>query len=294
MHKPPMSDPAPQRLIFQPALRAARRDRAAAGFAGYDFLYRYMLDELMERLDIVQRPLGEVLVIGCPDTRARAMLESLGKSVVCLDPGFINASANHGVQADEDALPFADNSFDLIIACGTLDSVNDLPGALVLMRRILRPDGLLLAAFCGGGTLPQLRAALLSGEDDRAGAHIHPQIDLRTMGDLLQRAGFAMPVVDSDMVTARYGSILSLMHDLRGMGSTNCLTSASPLNRVSIAKAAIAFAEQAEPDGKTAEQFNLFYLSGWKPDPSQPAPAKRGSATVSLAAALAPKDKPAS
>lgn len=282
----PNSSPA----IFDIALRAQRRDRAAARFTDYDFLYRFALDELFERLAVVQRPLEEVLLIGCPNGEAAARLQSLGKRVTCCDPGSANARTAGGVQADEEALPFADESFDLIFTCGTLDTVNDLPGALVLMRRILRPDGLLLAAMAGAGSLPRLRESLLAGEGDRAGAHIHPQIDLRSAGDLLQRAGFAMPVVDSDVAVARYGSIVGLMNDLRGMGGANVMTRRSPLTRGALARAAEHFASLADPDGKTAEQFSIVYLSAWKPDPSQPKPARRGSGKMSLADALKPKD----
>lgn len=291
---PEMSDPAPNSpQIFDPALRAMRRDRACANFARHDFLYAHMLDELFARLEVVQRPLADVLVIGCPDTSARDRLRALGKNVVCADPGFANARANDGVQADEDALPFADNSFDLILACGTLDSINDLPGALLLMRRVLRPDGLLLAAFTGAGSLPMLKSALLTAEGDRASAHVHPQIDLRAAGDLLQRAGFALPVVDSDRLDVRYSSLLSLMADLRGMGCGNILARRSaPLTRQTIARACEAFAAAAEPDGKTRETFQLVYLTAWKPDPSQPAPARRGSARVSLADALKSPNQP--
>lgn len=277
--------------IFDRALRARRRDRMAVRFAAHDFLYRAMLEELLDRLADVKRDLPEALVIGCPDDSARAALEAMGKRVVCVDPGFAAARAQGGVQADEDALPFADDSFDLVIACGTLDSVNDLPGALILMRRILRPDGLMLAAFTGAGTLPRLRAALLAGEGDRAGQHIHPQVDVRSAGDLLGRAGFAMPVADNHNLTVRYGDILRLMHDLRGMGAGNVLAARPPvLRREAIALAAQHFAQAADPDGRTAEQMGILYLSGWKPDPSQAKPARRGSATVSLADALKPKD----
>ncbi|HKT76274.1 MAG TPA: methyltransferase domain-containing protein [Sphingobium sp.] len=273
--------------IFDRARRAQRRDRMAARFADHDFLYRVMLDELLDRLTDVQRDLPEVLLIGCPDDSARSALEAIGKRVVFADPGFVAARAQGGVQVDEDALPFADDSFDLIIACGTLDSVNDLPGALILMRRILRPDGLMLAAFTGAGTLPRLRAALMAGEGDRPGQHIHPQIDVRSAGDLLSRAGFAMPVADSETLTVRYGDMLRLMQDLRGMGAGNVLTSQPPaLRREALVGAAQHFAAAADPDGRTAEQMAILYLSGWKPDSSQAEPARRGSATVSLADAL--------
>lgn len=214
--------------IFDRSLRARRRDRMLPGFAAHDFLHRAMLDELLERLGDVQRDLPEALLIGCPDDSARAALEAMGKRVACVDPAFLAARKAGGVQADEDALPFADASFDLVLACGTLDSVNDLPGALILMRRVLRPDGLMLAAFAGAGSLPRLKSALLAAEGDRPGQHVHPQVDVRAAGDLLSRAGFAMPVADGDMLTIRYGDIIRLMHDLRGMGAGNMLAHRPP------------------------------------------------------------------
>lgn len=273
--------------IFDRSRRAQGRDRMIARFADHDFLYRTMLNELLDRLADVQRDLPEALVIGCPDGSAGAALEAKGKRVACVDPGFLAARGANGVQADEDALPFADDSFDLIIACGTLDSVNDLPGALILMRRILRPDGLMLAAFTGAGSLPRLKAALLAGEGDRPGQHIHPQIDVRAAGDLLSRAGFAMAVADGETLVVRYGDMLRLMHDMRGMGAGNRLAEQPPLlTRETLAAAGAHFAQAADADGRTAEQMAIVYLSGWKPDPSQAAPARRGSATMSLAAAL--------
>ncbi|WP_298398077.1 class I SAM-dependent methyltransferase [Sphingobium sp.] len=277
--------------IFDRARRARNRDRMLARFPDHDFLHRAMLDELLDRLTDVQRDLPEVLLIGCPDGSARAALEAMGKRVACADPGFLAAKAVGGVQADEDALPFADDSFDLIIACGTLDSVNDLPGALILMRRVLRPDGLMLAAFTGAGSVPRLKSALLAAEGDRPGQHVHPQVDVRSAGDLLSRAGFTMPVADGDVLSVRYGDIVRLMHDLRGMGAGNALAERAPaLTRDTLMRAAGHFAAAADPDGRTAEQMAIIYLSGWKPDPSQAAPARRGSATVSLAAALKGKD----
>ncbi|NWK94815.1 SAM-dependent methyltransferase [Sphingobium lactosutens] len=281
----------PRPDIFDRTRRARYRDRMIAGFADHDFLHRAMLDELLDRLGDVQRDLPEVLLIGCPDGSARAALEAMGKRVACADPGFLAAKAAGGVQADEDALPFADDSFDLVIACGTLDSVNDLPGALILMRRVLRPDGLMLAAFAGAGSLPRLKAALLAAEGDRPGQHVHPQVDVRSAGDLLSRAGFAMPVADGEVLNIRYGDVVRLMHDLRGMGAGNALATRSPaLTRDVLMRAAAHFADAADPDGRTAEQMALIYLSGWKPDPSQAAPARRGSATMSLAAALKGKE----
>lgn len=286
LHKLQMTAPPRSPEIFDRTLRAARRERAAGRFADHDFVHQVMVEELAERLETVVRPLPEVLLLGCPDGRLREALEAMGKTVICADPAFALAARQGGVQCDEDALPFADASFDLVIACGTLDSVNDLPGALILINRVLRADGLLLAALTGAPSLGMLRACLIEGEGDRAGQHIHPQIDLRAAGDLLQRAGFALPVVDSLGLSARYASLDTLMHDLRHMGSGNALRGRSPLTRGSLARARAAFAHRAEPDGKTTERFTLMFLSGWKPDPGQPQPARRGSATVSLAQAL--------
>ncbi len=288
-----MSSAAPDSLpeIFDRSVRARHRDRMMPRFAEHDFLHRAMLDEMLDRLADVQRDLPEVLLIGCPDGSAKAALEAMGKRVACVDPGFLAARAAGGVQGDEDALPFADESFDLVIACGTLDSVNDLPGAMILMRRVLRPDGLMLAAFAGAGSLSRLKSAMLAAEGDRPTQHVHPQVDVRAAGDLLSRAGFAMPVADSDALSIRYGDIVRLMHDLRGMGGGHALTTRPrPLTREVLMRAAAHFAEAADPDGRTAEQMVLVYLSGWKPDPSQAGPARRGSATVSLAAALKGKN----
>lgn len=283
-----MTDPAdPRPAIFDPSLRAVRRDRMLDDFAAYDFLHAVIADELLDRLSVVTRPLPEALVIGCPDGRVRDALEAMGKRVACCDPGYLAAQAARGVQADEDALPFADGSFDLIVACGTLDTVNDLPGALILMRRILRPDGLLLAGFAGAGSLTLLRAALRAAEGDRPGQHVHPLVDVRAAGDLLTRAGFAMPVADGETLSVRYGDLLALMRDLRGMGAGNVLASRPPmLTREILMRAAAHFAGESDPDGRTAEQIALIFLSGWKPDPGQARPARRGSATVSLAHAL--------
>lgn len=278
-------------LLFDPRRRAQARDRARARFAEHDFLYRHMLDSLLDRLDDVKRDFSDVLIIGCPDTSARDALAAKGMTVTCVDPGERNAAAVGGQRADEDALSFAPNSFDLVLACGTLDAVNDLPGALILIRQVLRPDGLFLGTCFGAGSLPRLRQALLAAEGDSPRPHIHPQTDVRAMGDLLARAGFAMPVADSEALTVRYSSVLRLMHDLRHMGAGNVMAAGrrGPLSRQAVLRAAAHFADAADPDGKTAETFSILHMSGWKPDPSQPAPARRGSATMSLAQALKSK-----
>ncbi|CAN5287017.1 methyltransferase domain-containing protein [soil metagenome] len=276
--------------IFDKALRARRRDRAAAHFAAHDFLYEAAAEEMLDRLADVSRTFSDALVIGAPTPTLPAALRARGLTVTVADPGAIFADAQGGVMVDEDSLlPFAAESFDIILNCGTLESVNDVPGFLLQVRGLLRPDGLLLAAFVGAGSLPALRAALLAADGDKPAQRIHPQIDVRSAGDLLSRAGFTMPVADIQALRVGYASLFGLIGDLRGMGAAQCLVSAPPpLTRTALARAAERFALEAEPDGRVRERFEIVHISGWRPDPSQPKPARRGSATVSLAEALPP------
>lgn len=273
--------------IFDRARRAHIRDRAAPRFATASFLYARMADEMLDRLADIKRDFAAILIVGVPDRRLVDALAREGRTVTAVDPGARNAAAVGGVHADEDALPFDVDSFDLILCCGTLDSVGDLPGALIQMRRLLKPDGLLLASFPGAGSLPLLKRALLIGDGERPAQRIHPQVDVRAAGDLLGRAGFALPVADVETLTVRYGDMFALMADLRAMGATNCLASSPPpLTRAALMRAASAFQAEADVDGRVSERFVIIHLSGWKPDPGQPKPARRGSGTTSLAAAL--------
>lgn len=269
--------------IFDRDARRLRRDRAAPGFAAFDFLRTAMLDGITERLASVTHRFTDMLDLGCFDG---ALQGPEGATVTRCDAGAAFAARADGIQADEDRLPFAAGAFDLVVSVGVLDSVNDLPGALTLARRALRPDGLFLAAFCGMGTLSTLRAVLREAEGDRPAARIHPQIDVRSAGDLLMRAGFALPVADIEPLSVRYRGVGGLLRDLRGMGGTNILRDRTPLRRDTLARAADLFAARAEPDGKTVEHFDIVYLTGWSPAPSQPKPARRGSATASLEGVL--------
>lgn len=277
-----MSAPA----IFDRAARRRRRDRAAATFAGHDFLRAAMLDGIEERLSAVTRSFGYVLDLGCFDG---AFPAPPAARVARVDAGFRFARDAGGVQADEDRLPFADGAFDLVVSAGVLDQVDDLPGALTLARRALRPDGLFLAALVGAGSFPVLRSALQAAERDRPAARLHPQIDVRSAGDLLVRAGFALPVADTETLDIGYPSLGRLLEDLRGMAGTNLLAERRPLTRGALVRAAAAFAEAAGPDGRTRERIEIVFLTGWSPDPSQPRPARRGSGAASLAQALQPK-----
>lgn len=242
-----------------------------------------MLDGIVERLGAVKRGFHDILDLGCFDG---AFDPPPGARIARLDPGFRFAERAGGVQGDEDRLPFADRSFDLVVSAGVLDQVGDLPGALRLAQRVLRPDGLLLAAFVGAGSFPRLRQALATAERDRPVARLHPQIDVRSAGDLLVRAGFALPVADIETLDIGYPDLFRLLGDLRGMAATNMLAERHPLSRAALAAAAAAFASAAGPDGRTRERIEIVFLTGWSPDASQPQPARRGSATTSLAQAL--------
>jgi SAM-dependent methyltransferase len=203
------------------------------------------------------------------------------------------------VAADEEALPFRDGAFDLIVSALTLQFVNDLPGALVQIRRTLKPDGLFLAALVGGETLTELRQAFAAAESEIEGGaspHVAPFADLRDLGALLQRAGFALPVADSDRITVRYDSVFALMHDLRRMGATNALVDRrrAPLRRATLMRMAEIYAEKfADNDGRIRATFEIVWLSGWAPHPSQQQPLRPGSAKARLADALGTRELPA-
>jgi SAM-dependent methyltransferase len=278
-----MSQDAP----FDRRLRRLRRDRAARRFAQADYLHRLAADEIVERLAFVKRDFRLALDLGCAGGYLTRRLRELGLEVVPCDSGLLFAAAAEGVQADEDRLPFADGAFDLIVSTGALDSVNDLPGALLLARRALRPDGLFLAAFAGAGSLPRLKRAMLAADSVEGGAapRVHPQIDVRAAGDLLTRAGFALPVVDVQPVEVRFSALMDLVRDLRAMGATNLLAGRSrrPIGRLGLAAAVADFEDGSD---KTTERFEILHLLGWAPSPDQPKPARPGSGKVSLAEAL--------
>ena len=275
----------PTEIFDRQALRL-RRDRATR-IAGGDALRRHIAGELVERLAAVRRSFGDILCLSDAAGTLATHFRQSGARVIVAEPGRTAAD----VQCDFDRLPFADGSFDLVVSAGGLELVNDLPGALSLIRRILRPDGLLLAGFVGAGSLPRLRAAMLAADlvAGAASPRIHPQIDVRAGGDLLARAGLALPVADGETLAVRYADLAGLVADLRRAGATNLLRSRGrPLTRRQYAAASAAFAETADADGRVTEQLALVYLSGWAPSPDQPRPAQRGSGT-SLATVLPPR-----
>jgi SAM-dependent methyltransferase len=219
-----------------------------------------MVEGLEDRLGAVRRGFVDVLDLGCFDQS----FSLPGTRIVRCDAGTL--FSQNGVRAEEDALPFAEASFDLVVSAGVLDTVNDLPGALVQIRRALRPGGLFLGAFAGAGTLAVLRAAFRDAERDAPAARFHPQIDVRAAGDLMLRAGFTLPVADTETLFARYGNLFKLVADLRGMAATNMLVERSPLTKGAVGRAASAFADSADADGRVSERFNTIFLTGWAPE----------------------------
>ncbi|MEP5486076.1 MAG: methyltransferase domain-containing protein, partial [Parasphingorhabdus sp.] len=256
------------------------------------FFSQIMVEEILERLDAVKRTFKRVLIIGLSAEALGRELQKRGMTVVFADSSEQLASALGGVICDDDRLPFADHSFDLIINMGSLDTINDLPGALALCRRIMVPDGLLLAAFVCAESFTSLKSVIMEAEGDRVAAHIHPQIDVRTAGDLLARAGLTLPVADSDILSLRYSSLERLISDIRNMGGSNILTGRAPsISRKTSNIIQSLFDARSKPTGKFEESVTLLYLCAWAPHPDQPKPAPRGSGQASLTKALSGGDQ---
>jgi len=260
------------------------------------FLIDRVAVELGERLSAVLRTFERAVDLGSPtDAVARALAGSDKiTSLVAAAP----YDAPLRVAADEEILPFAEASLDLVVSALALQFVNDLPGALIQVRRALKPDGLLLAALVGGDSLSELREAFAQAESEIEGGispRVSPFADLRELGALLQRAGFALPVVDSDKLTVRYASVFDLMRDLRRMGATNVLNERhrTPLKRATLQRLAEIYAERfADADGRVRATFEIAWLSGWAPHESQQKPLRPGSAKARLADALGTKEIP--
>jgi len=281
-----MSQP-PQ--LFSSRRHAAQRDRMARLPAGSDFLGPIIAETLLDRLSMVTRSFARALLIGAHNAALTDGLRAAGMDLTIFEAGPRSAATSGAIVGEADAIDLPLASFDLIVWPGGLESVNDVPGALVRMRALLAPDGLLLGAFVGDGSLARQRRAVMS-DGVRPIARLHPQIDLAATGNLLQRTGFTLPVVDVDALTVRYADWFALVRDLRAAGLASRLAPAPPpLTRAEAVRIAAAFGSQADPDGRIAEIFRIIYFSGWAPHPDQPQPARRGSGTASLADALKPK-----
>jgi SAM-dependent methyltransferase len=286
-------------MIFDRALIRRRRRRAdALGVA--TFLLDHVAAELADRLAAVLRRFDLALDLGTPGEQVRAALASLGSvgTIVRADAVADDGGKNpkRFVAADEEALPFGDATLDLVVSALTLQYVNDLPGVLVQIRRALKPDGLFLGALIAGETLTELRQAFAAAESEVEGGaspRVAPFADLRELGALLQRAGFALPVTDVDRLTVRYDSVFGLMRDLRRMGATNALHARrrAPLKRATLHRLAEIYAERfADDDGRLRATFEIVWLSGWAPHPDQQQPLRPGSAKTRLADALGTRE----
>ncbi len=258
--------------------------------AAANFLAPIIAETLLDRLAMVTRTFRRTLVIGAHDAALIDHLRASGTELAIVEAGPRLAAREDALAVEADAIELPFQSFDLIVWPGGLDSVNDVPAALLRLRALLAPDGLLLGAFVGDGSLPRLRRAVMA-EGVRPVARMHPQIDLAATGNLLQRVGFALPVVDVDALTVRYDDWFALARDLRAAGLSSRLHPAPPpLTRDEAARIAVAFTAGADADGRIAETFRIVHFSGWAPHPDQPQPARRGSGTASLADALKPKE----
>jgi NADH dehydrogenase [ubiquinone] 1 alpha subcomplex assembly factor 5 len=261
-------------LLFDRRAWRLHRDRAARRCV--EFLHAEIADRIIDRLDDVAGEFRSALDLGA---HHGALRRALGRRPgieqrVAVDPslGFLRRLDGMRVAADPDLIPFRDGSFDLIVSSLVLHWAGDLPGALVQIRRILKPGGLFLAAMLGGSSLIELRNALLEAELAEEGGvspRISPAVDLADVAALLLRTGFAMPVADAEKITVTYSDALALMRDLRGMGETNALAARrrTPLRRTMLARAAMLYAERfGLPDDRIPATFEILFLTGWTPE----------------------------
>jgi SAM-dependent methyltransferase len=284
-------------LIFDRALLAKRRDRLRDADEQADFLNRRVADDIAERLAFVRRSFPIVLDLGAGSGVLGRRLETAGigaEMIISADlsPRLLANATGPKVVADEELLPFRDGSLDLVVSGLALQLVNDLPGALVQIRRALRPDGLMIAALLGGQTLMELREAFVVAETETIGGaspRVAPFADVRDLGALVQRAGFALPVADSETLEVGYASALDLMRDLRAVGWTNVLADRrrAPLRKATLARAVAVYQDRhGRPDGRVKATFEIITLTGWAPHESQQKPLRPGSAAARLADAL--------
>jgi NADH dehydrogenase [ubiquinone] 1 alpha subcomplex assembly factor 5 len=274
---------------FNRALLRLHRARAAAGFGAVAFLKTAMAQGIAERLADINRQFISGLDLGA---HQGWLAQPIASQLIACDISAAMLAQTPGLKlvADEEALPFAPASFDLVVSAGSLHWINDLPGCLLQIRQILKPDGFFIATLIGGDSLRELRSCLLQAEADvldGARQRVSPMIDVRDAGSLLQRAGFAMPVADVDHLAVSYASPLALLRDLRAMGESNALFGLAPLRRDVLLRMCSLYVERyGDSDGRIPASFALVTMAGWSPSPDQPKPLKPGSAKVSLADAL--------
>lgn len=280
---------APHILFDRELLR--ERQRRASRRGAEKFLLQRTTEELFERLATIARNFERAALIETPD--AEVLTQHL------LAEGKVRAVDILGIQGAAESVSGEAARYDLAVSLLSMQWLNDLPGVLAQIKRLLKPDGVLLAAMMGGDTLIELRDALASAESEIEGGispRVSPFLEVRTLGGLLQRAGLTLPVTDIDRFTVRYTNALALMRDLRRMGAANALTERSrkPLRRATLLRAAEIYRERyADEDGRVRATFEILWLSGWAPHESQQQPLKPGSAKARLADALRAIEVPA-
>jgi NADH dehydrogenase [ubiquinone] 1 alpha subcomplex assembly factor 5 len=282
--------------MFDEQLVRRRRTRASRLVQDHGFLAERVADDICDRLAFVQRRFERCVEIEASHGLVGGQLIDLARveALVSVEPVACLLARSRGcrVQGSISSLPIANSTVDLIVSVLTLQQVNDLPGALIQLRRILKPDGLFIGALFGGSTLSELRQCFLQAETECEGGaspRVAPFADVKDFGGLLQRAGFALPVADTDVVTVTYPSALHLMHDLRGMGLTNALVQRRRtfLRRQTLQRVCEIYQQRyANADGRIRATFEIITLTGWCPHPDQQKPLKPGSAKVSLAKVL--------
>jgi SAM-dependent methyltransferase len=284
-----------QPAVFDRRRLRQRRGRVAPALHGFDFLIREAALRLSERLGDVRREFPLALELGCHTGQLASALHGsaqIGRLIQSdLADEMVRRAHGERLVADEEALPFGPGRFDLILSCFSLHWVNDLPGALAQVRYALKRDGLFLAIMPGGTTLYELRESLMRAELEiasGAGPRVSPFIDVRDAGMLLQRAGFALPVVDLDTITVTYEHPLQLLAELRGMGEASALAQPDRGFSRSMLSLCCEIYRQlfGSGGGRIPATFQLLTMSGWAPDPGQPRPLRRGSGQVHLAQAL--------
>ncbi len=285
--------------IFDSTLHRRRLNRAAPLFHRADFLKRRVAEDLVARIEAIHRRFAVAVDLGARDGAFRDALATSAAAakidtLIETDLSEIMIKPGRGVRlvADEERLPFAETSVNLVVSSVAMHWVNDLVGSLIQIRRALKPDGLMMISLLGGATLTELRQSLLTAEESlRGGAapRVSPFIDAADGADLLRRAGFALPVVDTDMVTVRYDQALDVMADLRAMGETGALTDRSGpmLTKAVVRRTCEHYARWfSDADGRVRATFEIITLTGWAPHRDQQKPLRPGSAQVRLADAL--------
>ena len=296
VQRKPQAMSRPTQDIFDRTLLAQRRDRYAASAGAHDFLVSHAADDIADRLSMIRRPFALAVNLGAHNGLLSRRLRRTSGIELMIDaemsPQLLAQCDGPRLLVDEEALPFRTGSLDLVVSGLSLHLVNDLPGTLVQIQRALRPDGLFLAAMLGGATLTELRQAFVLAEAELEGGaspRIAPFADVRDLGGLLQRAGFALPVTDTDSLSVSYATALDLMRELRAMGAANVLHDRRRtfLRRATLLRAVEIYAERfSRPDGRIIATFEIITMTGWAPHASQQQPLRPGAARTRLAGAL--------